>query len=185
MDDELSGCHPERAQRVEGPLYLQEIYDVAASNNSGLVTAKGILRLFAVLVAQDDTPNYARSLTVQPKAHSTALVDQILLPDLHELLDAVANAAALLYAEVNRLDPPYPPDDRQRQAVEDLCPRLLTTRPEWFGLSDCAAIHHPVDPVIGFHFFWEDDWDYPDDDEPCDHEVVWVECGRLRLCPSK
>lgn len=93
------------------------------------------------------------------------------------------NAAALLYAEVNRLDPPYPPDDRQRQAVEDLCPRLLTTRPEWFGLSDCAAIHHPVDPVIGFHFFWEDDWDYPDDDEPCDHEVVWVRYRPPALVP--
>ncbi len=84
------------------------------------------------------------------------------------------NAARALYGEVNRLDPPRPPDDRQRRAVDRLAPLVLTTAAECFALRDCAAIHHPSVPVVAYHFFWEDDWDYPDDDEPCDHEIAWV-----------
>jgi hypothetical protein len=83
-------------------------------------------------------------------------------------------AARALYAEVNRLDPSRRPDDRERQAVDRLVPVVLTTAAECFALRDCAAIHHPSAPVVAYHFFWEDDWDYPDDDEPCDHEVAWV-----------
>ena len=93
------------------------------------------------------------------------------------------NEAAVLYAEVNRRDPPHPLNDRQRQAIEILCPRLMTTSAEWFPLVDCAAIHHPVDPVVAYHLFWEDDWDYPDDDEPCDHEVVWVRYRPPEVAP--
>jgi len=93
------------------------------------------------------------------------------------------NAAAVLYAEVNRRDPPRPLNDRQRQAIDALCPRLMTTSAECFGLVDCAGIHHPVDPVIAYHLFWEDDWDYPDDDEPCDHEVIWVRYRPPEVAP--
>lgn len=84
------------------------------------------------------------------------------------------NATSALYAEVNRLDPPHEPDDRQRHAIELLVPLVLTTAAECFALRDCAAIHHPSEPVVAYHFFWEDDWDYPDDDEPSDHEIAWV-----------
>ncbi|HEV2358783.1 MAG TPA: hypothetical protein VGZ23_14415 [bacterium] len=84
------------------------------------------------------------------------------------------NAARALYARVNELDPPRFPTDPEREAVERFCPVTLTTRAECFELRDCAAVHHPADPIIGYHLFWEDDWDYPDDDEPSDHEIVWV-----------
>ncbi|HLW60654.1 MAG TPA: hypothetical protein VKV57_12120 [bacterium] len=93
------------------------------------------------------------------------------------------DVARRLYAEVTRLDPPRLLDDQQRRAIECLCPVLRTTVAECFPLRDCAAIHHPKDALIGYHFFWEDDWDYPDDDEPCDHEVAWVRYRPTDLAP--
>jgi hypothetical protein len=40
-----------------------------------------------------------------------------------------------------------------------------------------AAILHPSQQAIAYHFFWDDDIDFPDDNEPCDHELVWVRFG--------
>jgi hypothetical protein len=28
--------------------------------------------------------------------------------------------------------------------------------------------------LIAYHFFWEDDLDFPEDNDPCDHELIWV-----------
>jgi hypothetical protein len=53
-------------------------------------------------------------------------------------------------------------------------PRLATTRTEPFALKDAAAILHPSAPWIAYHLFWDDDIDFPDDNDPCDHEVIWV-----------
>ena len=33
---------------------------------------------------------------------------------------------------------------------------------------------HPESRLIAYHLFWEDDIDFPEDNDPCDHEVVWI-----------
>ena len=48
-------------------------------------------------------------------------------------------------------------------------------RGEYFPLKDIVAIIHPDKPVIAYHLFWDDDIDFPADNEPADHEIVWVE----------
>lgn len=78
------------------------------------------------------------------------------------------------YEAVMRLDPPREPTAEQRALVERLAPRVMTTASEPFELRDVAAIIHPDQRIIAFHFLWDDDIDYPDDNDPSDHEVVWV-----------
>jgi hypothetical protein len=66
--------------------------------------------------------------------------------------------------------------------VERFAPRIFVTASEPFGLRDFAAVIHPDQSLIAYHFFWDDDIDFPDDDEPSDHELVWVhytQDGRL------
>jgi hypothetical protein len=33
---------------------------------------------------------------------------------------------------------------------------------------------HPDRRLIAYHLFWDDDIDFPEDNDPCDHEVIWV-----------
>ena len=35
-------------------------------------------------------------------------------------------------------------------------------------------ILHPERRLIAYHLFWDDDIDFPDDNNPSDHEVVWI-----------
>lgn len=72
------------------------------------------------------------------------------------------------------LEPPRSHTAAELTAIERHAPICLVHRTEPLPLKDCVAIHHPDQPLIGYHFFWEDDYDFPDDDEPCDHEVMWV-----------
>ncbi len=37
---------------------------------------------------------------------------------------------------------------------------------------------HPSERLIAYHLFWEDDIDFPEDNDPCDHELVWVQFSR-------
>lgn len=73
------------------------------------------------------------------------------------------------------LEPPRAPSEQERAAILRHAPLCRVHRTEPLPLKDCVAIHHPDRPLIGYHFFWEDDYDFPDDDEPCDHEQIWVE----------
>lgn len=83
--------------------------------------------------------------------------------------------ASSLYKQLLALQPPQPPSDVQRARVLRFAPRLYNVRDEFFPLKDIVAILHPERPVIGYHLFWEDDLGFPSDNDPCDHEVVWVE----------
>lgn len=104
------------------------------------------------------------------------------------------NAAALALHEQRRLDeasagytrvlsaePPRDPAPPRAALARRFAPRLFTTPGEPFPLKDFAVIVHPDEPWIAYHFFWEDDIDFPDDNDPCDHELMWVryEAGRL------
>lgn len=79
------------------------------------------------------------------------------------------------YAEVLKLDPPRELTAEEWALVRRFAPRAYTTPTEFFPLKDFAAIIHPTERLIAYHFFWEDDIDFPEDNDPCDHEVVWVQ----------
>jgi hypothetical protein len=81
------------------------------------------------------------------------------------------------YARTLELDPPRDPTADQLAIARRFAPRILTTPTEFFPLKDFAAILHPDRPLIAYHFFWEDDIDFPEDNDPCDHELMWVEYG--------
>ena len=85
------------------------------------------------------------------------------------------NEASGFYREALALDPPTAPSDKQFAFVMKFAPRLHTVPGEFFPLRDIVAIIHPDRPVIAYHLFWDDDIDFPADNEPADHEIVWVE----------
>lgn len=88
--------------------------------------------------------------------------------------------AAGEYARALALDPPRAPGADERAAILRFAPRVYTTPDEIFSLKDAAAILHSSERLIAYHLFWEDDIDFPDDNDPCDHEVVWVQFSRDR-----
>lgn len=83
-----------------------------------------------------------------------------------------------LYKQLLTADPPASPTAEQRALVLKFAPRLHNVPDEFFPLKDIAAILHPEKPIIAYHLFWEDDLGFPSDNDPCDHEVVWVEYDR-------
>jgi glycerophosphoryl diester phosphodiesterase len=82
--------------------------------------------------------------------------------------------ASAQYLELLKLEPPTTPTAAQRAAILRFAPRVFQVSSDPFGLKDAAAVHHPTEPMIAYHFFWEDDIDFPEDNDPCDHELVWV-----------
>jgi hypothetical protein len=106
------------------------------------------------------------------------------VPDTLSALNETAQAAqrkrnigdaSALYRRILEAEPPAEPTAAQRELVLRFAPRLNKVAGEFFPLKDIAAIVHPERPVIAYHLFWEDDIAYPADNEPCDHEIVWVE----------
>jgi hypothetical protein len=81
------------------------------------------------------------------------------------------------YDRVLELDPPREPREDEWRLLERLTPRVFVTPTEPFGLKDFAAVLHPTARLVAFHLFWDDDIDFPDDNDPCDHEVAWVRYG--------
>jgi len=82
------------------------------------------------------------------------------------------------YTAVLAKDPSRAPTDAERRLVLDRAPLLRRHAREFFALEDVVAILHPTDPVIAYHLFWDDDVDFPEDNDPTDHEIVWVEYDR-------
>src|SRR5688572_27285915 len=78
------------------------------------------------------------------------------------------------YARSLELDPPREPDPEQWRLIRRFAPRVHTTPSEFFPLKDFGAVMHPTERLIAYHFFWEDDIDFPEDNDPCDHELIWV-----------
>lgn len=83
--------------------------------------------------------------------------------------------ATPLYQQLLKAEPPGEPSAAQRTLVLKFAPRLVLVPAEYFPLKDIVAILHPDRPIIAYHLFWEDDLGFPSDNDPCDHEVVWVE----------
>lgn len=78
------------------------------------------------------------------------------------------------YARTLELDPPRQPNEAQWRLIRKFAPRIYVTRSEPFPLKDFATILDPTNRLIAYHFFWEDDIDFPEDNDPCDHELIWV-----------
>ena len=89
-------------------------------------------------------------------------------------LESRLKDARQFYAEVLQLDPPRQPTAEELERARKYAPLLHTTPAEPLPLKDVVVIIHPERPIIAYHLFWEDDIDFPDDSEPCDHEEVWV-----------
>jgi hypothetical protein len=92
-------------------------------------------------------------------------------------LERCLAAAGREYDAALALEPPRAPAADQRTRILRLTPRVFVNAREPFALRDAAAIHHPSAPIIAYHLFWEDDIDFPDDNDPSDHEVIWVRYG--------
>jgi hypothetical protein len=90
-------------------------------------------------------------------------------------LDGYLRKAGELYRKVLEIDPLIPITEKEERLMRKFCPILMINPNECFPLKDIVVVHHPSKPVIGYHLFWEDDYDFPDDYEPCDHEEVWIE----------
>ena len=60
------------------------------------------------------------------------------------------------------------------QATRHMTPDAWLGVPLQLAIRDLVAIHHPVQPWIAYHLFWGDDIDFPEDNDPADHEIVWV-----------
>lgn len=79
------------------------------------------------------------------------------------------------YARALELDPPRNLTAQEWQTVRRFAPRIYTTPTEFFPLKDFAVILHPSARQIAYHLFWEDDIDFPEDNDPADHELMWVQ----------
>jgi hypothetical protein len=88
------------------------------------------------------------------------------------------------YRRALRAAPPLEPSATEQELILGFAPLLHTDENEPFPLSDVAAILHPNGRWIAYHLFWEDDIDFPDDNDPCDHEVLWVELDESRTRPT-
>jgi hypothetical protein len=84
------------------------------------------------------------------------------------------------YEIVLRLDPPQMASEDDLKLVEKYAPRLFLNPKEFFKLKDLVAVIHPKKPIIAYNLFWEDDIDYPGDNDPSDHEVVWIEFNKSK-----
>lgn len=78
------------------------------------------------------------------------------------------------YQRLLELEPPQGWTHEQLELALQLAPRLHRVPDDPFPLRDVVVLHHPRQPLLAFHLFWEDDIDFPEDNDPADHEVVWV-----------
>jgi hypothetical protein len=88
--------------------------------------------------------------------------------------------ASLAYSRALKAAPSRDPSGAEQALMLKFAPRVFVHPREPFPLKDAAAILHPEKPWIAYHFFWEDDIDFPDDNDPCDHELIWVKLDPRR-----
>ena len=84
------------------------------------------------------------------------------------------------YEIVLKLDPPQTPSEEFFKLSLKYAPRIFVNPKEYFKLKDLVAVIHPIKPIIAYNLFWEDDIDYPGDNDPSDHEVVWIEFNKSK-----
>jgi hypothetical protein len=95
------------------------------------------------------------------------------------------NEASDAYVKLLAADPSRLPTSAEQALIRACCPRLQRHAQEFFPLEEFVALLHPQRPWIGFHLFWDDDVDFPEDNDPTDHEVIWVEFDPVRRVPVR
>ncbi|MFQ6018619.1 MAG: hypothetical protein ACE5KF_10530 [Kiloniellaceae bacterium] len=88
--------------------------------------------------------------------------------------------ASTLYKAVLRLEKPKQPTAEQIFLARRFLPRIFTTAREPFELKDLVVAVHPnkTERLLGYHLIWEDDIDYLTDNDPADHEIIWVKYSK-------
>lgn len=88
--------------------------------------------------------------------------------------------ASMEYEIMLKLNPPRLASEDDLKLADRYAPRLFVNPKEFFKLKDLVAVIHPKKPIIAYNLFWEDDIDYPGDNDPSDHEVVWIEFNKKK-----
>ena len=117
--------------------------------------------------------NYKKGLKSQPKN----ILYHYRLGYAYHLMRRLMEASSE-YEIVLKLDPPHMASEDDLKLVEKYAPRLFVNPKEFFKLKDLVAVIHPKKAIIAYNLFWEDDIDYPGDNDPSDHEVVWIEYNK-------
>jgi len=95
----------------------------------------------------------------------------------HHLMRRLTEASGE-YKALLKLDPPRIASEGDVKLTDKYAPRLFINPEEFFDLKDLVAVIHPEKPIIAYNLFWDDDIDHPGDNDPSDHEVVWIEFDR-------
>jgi len=119
--------------------------------------------------------NYKKGLKSQPKN----ILYHYRLGYAYHLMRRLMEASSE-YEIVLKLDPPHMASEDDLKLVEKYAPRLFLNSKEFFKLKDLAVVIHPKKAIIAYNLFWEDDIDYPGDNDPSDHEVVWIEYNKTK-----
>jgi hypothetical protein len=158
---------------VASPLSPPRHEDTKSHQASYWSNPRQLLLLGIERLAQDDfreaVPLFQTALHLAP---DSPLTHAWLAHAFH--LQRRLDEAAVHYAEVLKKDRIQTADSLRREAILRHAPRVFQVPTDPFALRDAVAIHHPEEPLIAYHFFWEDDIDFPADNDPCDHELVWV-----------
>jgi hypothetical protein len=109
----------------------------------------------------------------QPIAPATAAEHHARGVEFH--LERRLDEASRDYARALAIDPPRDLTPDEWALVRRFAPRLYVTSREFFPLKNAAVVLHPDQRLIAYHLFWEDDIDFPEDNDPCDHELMWVQ----------
>ncbi len=83
--------------------------------------------------------------------------------------------ASIEYAKVLELDLPQPVSAEEFELAIKYAPRIYITPHEFFGLEDVIIVIHYEKSLIEYNLFWDDDINHPEDNDPTDHEKVWIE----------
>ena len=134
----------------------------------------GRLRLLGIeRLAENDFVEAVPLLQAAARLEAGSVLGEAWLAHAFHLARRLDEAAAH-YARVLEIEPGAAVDAHRRAAMLRHVPRVYQVSSDPFPLLDAVAVHHPSEPTIAYHFFWEDDIDFPDDSDPCDHELVWV-----------
>jgi len=117
--------------------------------------------------------NYKKGVKLHPKN----VLNHYRLGYAYHLMRRLMEASSE-YEKVLKLDPPCLALETDLKLASKYAPRLFTNQKEFFKLKDLVAVIHPKQPIIAYNLFWEDDIDYPGDNDPSDHEVVWIEFNK-------
>jgi len=119
--------------------------------------------------------NYIKGLKIQPKN----ILYHYRLGYAYHLMRRLMEASDE-YEITLKLDPPRLASEADLKLAAKYAPRLFVNPKEFFKLKDLVAVIHPKKEIIAYNLFWEDDIDYPGDNDPSDHEVAWIEFNKSK-----